>query len=151
MILKKEFYGRINLADKKRFWKTIKFFSKKQRSVPELHHLGKSAKTSVTKAEMLNAFFGSCFNTSTLLLHHLYLQMMLPTWFMKSLRIYCVHLVRFWASSTLLMLSGPDGISVKMLKATAASIAPSIAKLLNISHAFFSLGQLSLFQSLKIS
>ena len=52
------------------------------------------------------------------LLRHLYLQvMMLPTWFMIALRIYCVHIERFWASTNTLdaqKASGPDGISVKV-------------------------------------
>ena len=109
---KKEFYGRINLADKKQFWKTIKFLSKKQTSIPELHHLGESAKTSKAKAEMLNAFLVHVLT----LLRHLYLQVMLPTWFMIALRIYCVHLVRFWASSTLLMLRKPVALMGFLLK-----------------------------------
>ena len=129
---KKEFYGRINLADKKQFWKTIKFLSKKQTSIPELHHLGESAKTSKAKAEMLNAFFGSCFNTST---------PPLSTSDATNLVHDCSEDLLCSPSEILGLIntldaqksSGPDGISVKMLKATATSIAPSIAKLFNIS------------------
>ena len=82
---------------------------------------------------MLNNFFGSCFNSS-----------------ISPLTAADIDLLRSNAPSDNLLCapsqiealinaldsqkaSGPDGISVKMLKATAASIAPSIAKLFNIS------------------
>ena len=116
---RKEFYGRINLADKKQFWKTIKFLSKKlkQTSIPGLHHLGKSAKTSVAKAEMLNAFFGSCFNTSTPplsandatnLVHDC----------SEDLLCSPTEILGLINSLDSQKASGPDGISVKLLKAT---------------------------------
>ena len=112
--------------------KLSNFSVKKQKSIPELHHLGKSAKTSKAKAEMLNAFFGSCFNTST---------PPLSTSDATNLVHDCSEDLLCSPSKILGLIntldaqkaSGPDGISVKMLKATATSIAPSIAKLFNIS------------------
>ena len=112
--------------------KLSNFSVKKQSSIPELHHLGKSAKTSVAKAEMLNSFFGSCFNTSTPPLSTNDVANLVSN---SSEDLLCSPSEILGLINTLdaQKASGPDGISVKMLKATAVSIAPSIAKLFNIS------------------
>ena len=126
---KKEFYGRINLADKKQFWKTIKFLNHLFLSCIIWANLPRLVWTKLKCSTL------SLVHVLTPLHHH-YLQMMLLIWFLIALRIYCVHLARFWGSSTLLMLKMLVALMeflLKMLKATAVSIAPSIAKLFNVS------------------
>ena len=94
--------------------------------------MGKSAKTSVAKAEMLNSFFGPCFNTSTPPLSTNDVANLVSN---SSEDLLCSPSEILGLINTLdaQKASGPDGISVNMLKATAVSIAPSIAKLFNIS------------------
>ena len=130
---KKEYFKKINLADKKSFWKAIKFLSKKQISIPELHHQGQFAKTKGTKVEMLNNFFGSCFNSSISTLTAADIDLLHSNAPSDDLLCTPSQIEALITALDPQKASGPDGISVKMLKATATSIAPSIAKLFNIS------------------
>ena len=131
---KKFYMRRVNVANKKQFWKTVKYMNKKQTSIPELHHQDKIAKSELEKAEMLNDFFGTCFNTTV--------DPLSPD--ALSDEAHCAscpddllctpsEILAFIQALNVDKASGPDGISARMLKATAASITPSVTKLFNIS------------------
>ena len=49
---KKFYMQRVNVANKKQFWKTVKYMNKKNPSIPELHHQDNTAKSELEKAEM---------------------------------------------------------------------------------------------------
>ena len=50
---KKAFFNKLNTADKKLFWKTIKYLRKEQRTVPVLPHDGLSAHNDNDKVNIL--------------------------------------------------------------------------------------------------
>ena len=54
---KRAFYNRLNGADKKLFWKTMKQLRKKESTIPTLSYHGKTATDDKTKADMLNQYF----------------------------------------------------------------------------------------------
>ena len=95
------------------------------------------ATSNFEKADMLNSFFCRCFNPSGRLKENAGCPTASPgeTLGTEDLELYCeVEQVEEW----LLQLdtsksNGPDGISRKMLKYTAACIAPSVTKLFNLS------------------
>ena len=88
------------------------------------------------KAEMLNSFFHKCFNHSMPPLQFADLDELDPVnEYLHTEDILCTveeveqHLRTLDTSKA----NGPDGISAKMLKETATSIAPSVTKLFNLS------------------
>ena len=111
----------------------MKYLNKHQSNIPTLtDEDGIEASTGAQKADMLNSFFSKCFNYRSAPLriednpflsldHH-------------PIELYCYEdqvyelLCRLDTSKS----NGPDGISSRMLKSTASSIAPSIAQLFNL-------------------
>ena len=61
---KRAYIRGLNPADKKKFWKAVKFLTEKNTTIPELSQDGITASNSAEKANMLNMFFGKCFNHS---------------------------------------------------------------------------------------
>ena len=130
-LAKRKYLLQLNPKHPKRFWKTMKFLNRKSKSVPTLKNDSEVACSSRDKANMLNNFFANCFNTifpplsvpATLPLSH------------PSEEILCTEDEIFHLLSLLdvTKASGPDGISPKMLKYTAASIAPIVTKIFNLS------------------
>ena len=59
---KKSYLNNLDVRDKRKFWKTVKFLNKQQSSIPPLHHQGTTANSDHEKATMLNGFFSTCFN-----------------------------------------------------------------------------------------
>ena len=59
---KKSYLNNLDVRDKRKFWKTVKFLNKQQSSIPPLHHQGTTANSDHEKATMLNDFFSTCFN-----------------------------------------------------------------------------------------
>ena len=82
---------------------------------------------------MLNNFFGSCFNSSISPLTAADIDLLHSNAPSDDLLCTPSQIEALITALDPQKASGPDGISVKMLKATATSIAPSIAKLFNIS------------------
>ena len=119
----------------KQFWKTVRSLTKKESSVPTLHHDGATASTSGEKACMLNDFFASCFNPSLEPLNQDDRQSSNLQPSTCPLDHYCTEeeVLTLIQSLDASKASGPDGISIRMLKGTAASIAPSLTLLFNIS------------------
>jgi len=121
---KKNYFANLNPRDQKRFWKTVKKLSKSGSSIPSLSHNGVTVSDDKDKANLLNSFFATCFNTSH------------PPLSVDSSNnrdsecpdeLLCTseeveHLLLNLDESK---ASGPDGISATMLKRTATSIASS--------------------------
>ena len=55
---KRAYIRGLNPADKKKFWKAVKFLTKKNTAIPELSQDGITASNGVEKANMLNTFLG---------------------------------------------------------------------------------------------
>jgi len=129
---KKNYFANLNPRDQKRFWKTVKKLSKSGSSIPSLSHNGVTVSDDKDKANLLNSFFATCFNTSH------------PPLSVDNSNnrdsecpdeLLCTseeveHLLQNLDESK---ASGPDGISATMLKRTATSIASSVTALFNLS------------------
>ena len=78
----------------------------------------------------MNSFFGSCFNTS-----HPLIELKSPPSGIYPDELLCTEseVYDLLASLDVSKASGHDGISARMLKHTACSIAPSLTKLFNLS------------------
>ena len=61
---KKDYLARLNPRNPKMFWKTVKHLNKTTCSVPTLSCNGVEASSDKDKANLLNSFFSTCFNTS---------------------------------------------------------------------------------------
>ena len=124
------YFRKLNSRDPKSFWKAVKFLAKKPQSVPTLIQGDTTATTDYGKANLLNTFFHSCFNTShpPITSHSLHN-------FECSEEHLCTEEEVFDLLSSLdiTKASGPDGLSARMLKSTATSITTSVTKLFNLS------------------
>ena len=127
-------FEKLKPSNMKQFWKAIKSLTKKESSVPTFHLEGATATMNTEKANMLNKFFACCFNPSLDPLHEddrendIQSSTCPPDY-------YCTEeeVLALIQSLDVSKASGPDGISIRMLKGTAASIAPSLTMLFNIS------------------
>lgn len=132
---KKSFFSSLCMADKKKFWKTMKLLRKDQSTIPFLSYNDMTAQDDSGKANMLNEFFSECFNS---VLPPLSNQEKLS---LRQPAEECPEELLFTESEVLHLLqtidvskaTGPDNVSGRMLKATAANIAPSITKIFNQS------------------
>ena len=103
-------------------------------SIPTLQMGTNIAKTNDDKADLLNTFFASCFNTSiTPLTEEDFRNIHCPDSFPEDLLCSEDQILDMLASLDTTKSNGPDNISARMLKSTAASIAPSVAALFNLS------------------
>ena len=89
------------------------------------------AHSDLDKANLLNSFFCFCFNMSHPAIHPL----ITPALSVCPEDILCSESEEFDLLATLVVskASGQDGISTRMRKSTASSIAPSLTKLFNLS------------------
>ena len=124
---KSDYFQQLNPCDRKSFWKAVKYLNKTPSGIPVLVYENVEANTDKEKADLLNNFFSSCFNTYA---SPVSVPDFPPCSTMESdiLSIQCsVEEVGCFLSALQLgKASGPDGISPHMLKNTASSIAPSI-------------------------
>ncbi len=60
-----QYFSNINPSHAKQFWKSVKALGKQEPSVSSLMHNGTTCLTDEQKANALNEFFCSCFNTSS--------------------------------------------------------------------------------------
>ena len=132
---KEEFFQKLNSANVKDFWKTIRMLNKKETTIPTLCGSDIPVDSSQGKATLLNNFFYSCFNqhcpqlsTSHSPLHTNLGSQDYPSCLLCSEDLIANLLVNLDIS----MSSGTDGISARMLKSSALSIAPSLTKLFNL-------------------
>ena len=128
---KKSHLEQLNVRDKRKFWKAVKFLNRQQSSIPPLHYQGITAKSSQEKATVLNQFFSTCFNTAVPPLNREVLsqESLCPD------NLLCTpsEVLSYITSLDPGKASGPDGLSGRMLKGIANTIAPSLSKLFNIS------------------
>ena len=131
---KKKYFDNLNSTDQKVFWKTVKMLNNAPSSIPTLTTKnGLMATTSNEKAKALNQYFFSCFNTC---LPPLMDEDLLPL--ASPSCPETIQITEEYVATALLKLdvsksTGIDGVSAKMLKHTAISIAPSLTKLFNLS------------------
>ena len=130
-LAKRNYFRALNPKNPKMFWKAIKFLNKNKQSIPTLSHAGEVATTDVEKANLLNSFFCSCFNRSHSPIQHLNA----PINAECPVENLCSEskVGDMLAALDTTKASGPDGISARLLKSTALSIAPSLTKLFNLS------------------
>ena len=129
-LARRKYFRTLNPKDPKKFWKAIKYLNKSKPSIPTLSQGNRVAYTDSDKANLLNSFFGSCFNTS-----HPPIELGSPPSVSYPEELLCTEskVYDLVASLDVSKASGQDGISARMLKATACSIAPSLTKLFNLS------------------
>ena len=134
---KRLYLAQLNPRDPKSFWETVKFLNKNQNSIPTLSQGEVIATTGTEKANMLNEFFCSCFNTAFPPLTPMCNQ---PSSHAEE-SLLCTEdeVCHLLLTLDTTKSSGPDGISTAMLKHTADTIAPSLTKIFNLS---LRLGQL---------
>ena len=60
---KRQYFAMLNVSDTRQFWKAYKAIHKEFHSVPNLVHDGIEANTDIEKADLLNQFFSTCWNT----------------------------------------------------------------------------------------
>ena len=131
---KKEFFMKINPRNPKEFWKACKMLSRSSTSIPALQMNGNVAKSNDEKAELLNTFFASCFNNShSPLADEDFLNIECSDSFPEDFLCSEDQILDMLASLDVTKSNGPDNISARMLKATATSLAPSVAALFNLS------------------
>ena len=122
----------LSTSDNKTFWKPIKVLSKSQCTIPFLRNNGITATTDRDKSNMLNNYFASCWNKS-----------MPPLIEQTSYTLLNANNESFFCSTEeeqallsnldMTKATGSDGISARMLKAVASTIAPSLASLYNLT------------------
>ena len=135
---KQSFFDRLNSADAKSFWKSIKLLNNQQSSVPVLQFNGTTAQSSTDKADALNNYFYSCFNHSCPPLSNsvdndYVLEDLPPNECPTDLLCTEDSIFDLLAALDTSKSTGHDDISAKMLKCTAESITPSLTELFNLS------------------
>ena len=131
---KQKYFDSLSTAGNKKFWKTVKLLNKQQVSIPTLQEDGVSAVTDEEKSNMLNEYFSKCWNHSEPPLSDSFANDPVEQ-DDSTVDLLCstdeiIHLIQ---GLDVTKANGPDGISARMLKATASSIAPSLTKLFNLS------------------
>ena len=122
----------LNSASAKEFWKTVRFLNKSSTSIPVLTTGNTQVATNIEKANLLNKYFYGCFNpTNSISSSHSEVDcdISYPT------ELLCNEddVADILSHLDAVKATGTDGISAKMLKAVAFTIAPSLTKLFNLS------------------
>ena len=116
------------------FWSSVKKLRKKATSIPPLFDNNSFVHSDLPKANLLNQFFSTCFNSST--------PPLTPTSHSDSppspscpLDLLCSEdeLLRLLLNLSSDTATGPDGISARMLKLSAHSITAPLTLIFNIS------------------
>ena len=134
---KEDFFRKLHNTNAKEFWKAIRKLNAKQSIIPTLTDGVSMADTSQDKATLLNNFFFTCFNWQCPPLtpdqlgssdHELN-----PLGFPQELLCSEDSVAELLISLDPSKSSGVDGISAKMLRSAAYSIASSLTNLFNQS------------------
>ena len=129
---KASFFHSLSHSPPSKFWSFVKSLRKSTSCILTLSSNGSPIESDLDKAQCLNSFFSSCFNSSTPPLSPIPPSSPpLPC----PAELLCSengirHLISKLPSKT---ASGPDGISSWMLKATSASIASPLCHIFNLS------------------
>ena len=129
------YFQDVNHCDNKKFWKIVKRLTKCRSAIPSLQVDDTvTAHTDSEKANLLNNFFTSCFNT---LAPPLEQQSNGSTQSLTSCTddLFCSveEVTELLRSIDVTKACGPDGITGRMLKLAAYCIAPSVTKFFNLS------------------
>ena len=130
---KQKYFHNLNPSNTKQFWKIVKVLNKHGTHSSSLTHYGVPCSSDLDKANSLNDFFCSCFNTSCKPIS----SVTTNSFHNHSPDILCTEdeVCSMLKSLDTSKANGPDGISSHMLKYTADTITPSITKLFNSSIA----------------
>ena len=123
---KRAFFQNLNHSSSKSFWKAVKQLNQNCSTMPNL-----SVGDSTVTSDKDNAHFTSCFNYSVPVLKEVHV--ITPDEPPSYLLCHKDEVTHMLSSIDVSKASGPDGIGARMLKSTAASIAPAITNLFNIS------------------
>ena len=130
---KRSFIVTIPTGNTKEFWRAIKLLNGKgSQTIPVINHDGRQLVSDQQKADALNYFFHSCFNTTLPPLSEEGNSLVLDPAACPE-ELYCSEQEVYELLTNLdhKKASGPDGISARMLKGTATSIAPVLTMLFN--------------------
>ena len=129
-----KYFQRLNPKKSKEFWRAMKYLKKQQSTIPTLVDENNAEATSnQEKADMLNSFFTKCFNPSGSLEVNDGSCTESSDESIEDLFCEVEQVEELLLKLDTSKSSGPDGISGKMLKCTAACIAPSVTRLFNLS------------------
>ena len=128
---KASFFHSLSYSSPSKFWSFVKSLRRSSSSIPPLYSNGHCYQIDSDKANCLNSFFISCFNTSAPHLNPIppYPNISCPNSFLCS-ESNIISLISYLPSKT---ASGPDGISSWMLKSTSSSIASPLCHIFNLS------------------
>ena len=130
---KKAFFCKLNPKCSREFWKVYKALNNSPCSIPVLTSGDSTTRSNKEKAELLNKFFVSCFNTSHTPLENSDTKIEygddIPEGILCTEESTCELLLSLDASKS----SEPDSISAQMLKHMAINIAPAVTPLFNLS------------------
>ena len=133
---KQAFFQQLNTTDSKTFWKAVRILNHQQSSIPALKVDNMIIDTSADKTCALNNFFYSCFDHNYPTLQETNVpcdsQMLSATDCPKELLCTEESVYEDLTRLNVTKSVGSDGISGKMLKMTAISIAPQLTTLFNI-------------------
>ena len=130
---KTAYFQKLGSSNSKEFWKAVKLVNKQSTSIPALKDGSSLITTDTGKAQLLNEFFHSCFNRSFDPLSNP--DPLDPSNCPSNLLCTENQITDLLLSLKTVKYTGPDSISATMLRSTAASIAPSLTKLFNLSIA----------------
>ena len=126
------YFQNLSNSGGKKFWKAVKLLNKQDSSIPTLiDSTGASINSSSEKASLLNYYFNDCFNVNVppLQVPPLRNHTSCPNELLCSDEVVEELLLSLLPDKSI----GFDGVSPKMLKFTAFSIAPSLTNLFNLS------------------
>lgn len=133
---RKAYFQKLNPKSPKQFWKIYKLLNITNSTIPTLVHGDTTAQTNVQKAEMLNSFFETCFNKSLSPVKNINTDFRIPTssdTFLSTLLCSEEKISDLLSFLDVTKSNGPDGISARMFKNTAFSIASAVTMLFNLS------------------
>ena len=130
---KTAYFQKLGSSNSKEFWKAVKLVNKQSTSIPALKDGSSLITTDTGKAQLLNDFFHSRFNRSFDPLSNP--DPLDPSNCPSDLLCTENQITDLLLSLKTAKSTGPDSISATMLRSTAASIAPSLTKLFNLSIA----------------
>ena len=132
---KQRYLRGLRFLNKKHFWKAIKSLNQHKTSIPTLVEDNKFASSNSEKAEILNNFFSHSFNFTVPPLSFADcddLGTVDPS-VIDDILCTVEYVEHQLLGLDISKANGPDGISARMLKGSAKSIAPSVTNLFNLS------------------
>ena len=130
---KEKLFANLDPRDQNKFWKTVKYLNNSAVSIPTLFHNDTLVASDKGKANLLNSFFSTCFNTSHPPLSNDNQCSVKPIECCEEILCTVEEVEYLLSNLSKCKATGPDGVSDTMLKYTVTNIAPSVTKLFNLS------------------